>query len=145
MNVKGNGTVVHPSSPIIPRSCTVSSSLVWAPPTLSSGIIPPSIGVSTRENQYTQSILQHQQQQNPAQQYQQQHQSLKQRHPFHQQSYTLVDPQHTTSQAPGVSVSQSPFIPQYNSQIRSSNLPYPHGMDRVGKKHVRNESICDTF
>ena len=102
--------MVNPSSPPIPRSSNVPSSLVWTPP--SSGIITPA----------SSSIYRHPQPE-----------SL--RHPFQQHAYTIVDPQHhhATPQSQGSAISQSMFNQMYNSQTRSAKMPFSQGLEFGGK------------
>merc|ERR1719322_1019924 len=87
MSLKGSISMVNPSSPPIPRTCNVSSSLFWTP-SVSSGIITSS---SAGDGQYRPPTgfigdphLQKERHPHPD--------SL--RHPFQQHAYTIVDPQH---------------------------------------------------
>ena len=115
MSLKGSISIVNPSSPPIPRSCNVSSSLVWTPPSVSSGILTSS---STVDGQYRPPTgflgdpqLQKERHPHP--------ESL--RHPFQQHAYTIVDPQH---QGQGNTISQSMFNQMYNSQTRNAKMPF---------------------
>lgn len=125
--MKGNESMIHPSSPTIPRICNVSSSMAWAPQTISSGIIPPTMDTSAVENIFTGQGGNVLQQHPPSLQ-----QSM--RHPFQQQPYTIVDPHLGTSQSQRIPISQqSPHNLLYNSQSRNANMPYSHALARSGK------------
>ena len=117
--------MVNPSSPPIPRSCDVSSSLVWTP-SVSSGIITSS---SAGDGQYRPPTgfigdphLQKERHPHPT--------SL--RHPFQQHAYTIVDPQHQQNAPPqqqGNTISQSMFNQMYNSQTRNAKMPFSQGLE----------------
>ena len=123
--MKGNASMIHPSSPTIPRISNVSSSMVWAPQTISSGIIPPTMDTSASENIFSG------QGGNVLQQHPPSHQQSM-RHQF-QQPYTIVDPHLGTSQSQRIPISQSPHNLLYNSQSRNANMPYSHALARSGK------------
>ena len=129
MSMKGSISMVNPSSPPIPRSCNVSSSLIWTPPSVSSGINTSS---STGDSQYRPQMtffgdphLQKERHPQP--------ESL--RHPFQQHAYTIVDPQqqHSTPQSQGNTISQSMFNQMYNSQTRNAKMPFSQGLEFGGK------------
>ena len=125
MSLKGSISMVNPSSPPIPRSCNVSSSLVWTP-SVSSGIITSS---SAGDGQYRPPTgfigdphLQKERHPHPD--------SL--RHPFQQHAYTIVDPQHQQNAPPqpqGNTISQSMFNQIYNSQTRNAKIPFSQGLE----------------
>jgi hypothetical protein len=117
INMKGNASMAHPSSPTIPHSSNVSSSLVWSPQTISMG----------NESAFTG------QGSNVLQQHPPSHQQST-RHQFQQQQpYTIVDPQLGASQSHRIPISQSPHNLLYNPQIRNSNIPFSHALPRSGK------------
>ena len=124
--MKGNASTLHSSSIKIPRSSNVSSSVVWAPSEMSSGVTSPPFGVSTSETQFssqTSNVLHH----SAA------HQPQLLRHPFHQQAYTIIDHQHHASQSQGIPISQSTLNSSYNSQSRNT-VSYSQGK-RIRVKH----------
>ena len=127
MSMKGGISMANPSSPPIPRSSNVPSSLVWTPP--SSGIITPAPSSSTGFPPYFQK------ERHPPPE------SL--RHPFQQHAYTIVDPQHhqqhhATPQSQGSAISQSMFNQMYNSQTRNAKIQFSQGLEFGGKHTISN-------